>query len=488
MIDILDMNEVQRVIEEINAYKNVNRKRNEYINYEIGDDLLRKYVKQKIKEMYPKTHELFTISEYSLIKKVRDKKAKAYKESPIRKLEVESETDEYLDILDVGRFDDAVKDLDKIYNQHKYAGFFFEKDSEKDRINFYPLRPYEFDIVKDDYGRVVCLILSYPGAQVTHGHEDKIIAGDRADEDMNETVYSFWTNDNHMVVACSTDKKGKVRKIDIQELPDNPGHINPYGRIPFAYLPFDFNEDYPSSSSLSDKTIELNSLISTYLSSANLQLGQLVISHPEDQPINTVSQGMMTAIKLPQSSKPEDKPSTAQYISPNPNLSGHREAIITYLSMILDEEGINAKQSIEGHESFPSGFDRLLSEADVQDIIEDNQEAYVRFEQECFEVINAMLFSYFRSTKTKTTFRKPKLLISDSEKLKNLGEREKLGLMEEHEKFMFDDPNLTVEEAKEKALRINEEKKKREESFSKIKSNEISSVKKGTNNEDEEIA
>lgn len=474
MINILDPEVVKKLIEDVNSPKNIQRKRNEYINYEIGENQLRKYVKDKIRLMYPKTHAMFTISDYSLVKKIRNKKSKAYKEAPLRKLDVESEASEYNELLKLGRFNDAMKLIDKIYNQHFYAGMFFELAEDNKRIKFYPLRPYEFDIVKDDNGEMICLILSYPGSNVTQGTGDKVISGNRADEDMKRVVYSFWTNESHVVVEATHNKENKIKgDLDFQELPDNPKSINPFSLIPFAYIPYDFNEDYPAGSPLPEQTIELNSMISTYLSSANMQIGQLVLSYPKDQPIGVVSQGMMTAITLPQSKEETDKPSTAQYISPAPNLSGHREAIITFMMLILDENDINSDQVINGAEKFTSALDRMISQADVQHIIEDNQESYTRFEQESFNVINAMTGGYYKSTNLTTIYVKPKLLMSDTEKLKNIKERYEMGMIEEFEKLILDNPNLTVEEAKAKLLRINEERKQRAMETAKLKSTDL---------------
>lgn len=454
-MNILDLQEIERIINEITSGKNLARKRNEYISYEAGSGLLGKYVQEKVRRMYPKTWSTYTIAEYSLVKKVVDKKARAYKEPPIRKLEDDNETKLFTEFLKENRFNDAMKDMDRIYNQHKYAGLYMELDEATKNVSFYPLRPYEFDVVKNDEGEVVCLILSYPGASITAGTQDSVISGDRADDDLNETEYVFWTNDNHLVVKVKSDSKSKSRSFEMQEMEGNPGNVNPYGKIPFAYLPFDFNEDYPSPSPLTNQTVELNSLLSVYLTSANMQVGQLVLTFPADQKIETVSQGMMTAISLPQSKNTEDKPSTASYISPAPNMSGHLEAVKAYLSMILDEQGINSAQAISGAEKFSSGLDRLLSQSDVQAIVEDNQDFYVRFEQECFEIINAMTGDEYKSTNLQVIFKKPKMLTSDTEKLANIEKMLELELIEPWEKFIEVDPNLSVEQAKEKLARIN---------------------------------
>ena len=457
MINILDMSEVERIINEITSSENLERKRKEYINYEIESGLLNKYVAAKVKQLYPETHALYTIAEYSLLHKVVSKKAKAYKEPPVRKLEKEDESNVYTEFLKKNRFNDAMKEVDRIFNQHRCAGLYVALNEADEKVCFYPLRPYEFDVVKNDEGEVVCLILSYPGSQITKGAQDSVIAGDKASENINEVEYIFWTKEHHRAVIVQSDSGGK-KKVSEKINEGNPSNVNPYGIIPFAFLPYDFNENYPNPSPLPNQTVELNASISIYLSNANMQFGQLVISGPADQKTEKATSGMMTGLYLPQSKNPEDKPTTAQYIAPSPDLAGQKEAIITYMSMVLDQQGIGSTQKLGASENFTSGLDRMLSESDVQSIIEDNQDFYVRFEQQVYEIANKMIGDEFNSKFLQIVFKKPKMLSSDTEKLANLEKMLELGLLEEWQKFIEVDPNMTEDQAKEKLTRINEYK------------------------------
>ena len=60
----------------------------------------------------------------------------------------------------------------------------------------------------------------------------------------------------------------------------------------------------------------------------------------------------------------------------------------------------------------------------------------------------------FKSEKLKVRFARPKILSSDSEKLDNLAKKKALGLFEDYELIMEIDPNLSEDEAKEKAARL----------------------------------
>jgi len=177
--------------------------------------------------------------------------------------------------------------------------------------------------------------------------------------------------------------------------------------------------------------------------------------------------GMHTAISLPQSNKPDAKPTKASYISASPDLAGQLDVLKFDVTNILDEHGIKAKGAIEGGvESFSSGLDRLFSEADTQDIIETNQNLYAgNTEQDVYEILksyeDAMNKGTFSSESLTIYFEKPKVMISDKETLDNIKLREELGLLLPHEKHQIINPNLSEEEAKKRVLEIEAIQKKR---------------------------
>jgi len=463
MIDILNLTECERIITEIESSSNVKRKQNEFASFECYSGNIGSYVQESIKKMFPLTWQNYTIAEYSVLKKIVDKKAKAYKTPPMRKLSNDNESKNYQEILKKFRFNDAMREIDKSFNQHKYCGLLMFKELNElgeYRLKFMPLRPYEFDVVRcDEDGSVECLILSYPSSQITGAKQNLTISGEYQSEGVTEKIYTFWTEENHVVVKVETEetKDGEKKSVSFLEIDDNPNNLNPWGVIPFVFLPYDFSEDYPVASPLASQAVNLNAIISVYLTSSNMQVGTLTLSYPEDMTIDSVAHGLMTAIKLPQSLNPNAKETKADYISPGPNLTGHREAIITYLSMILDEQGINSNQIVNANaENFNSGFDRLLASADVQNIIEENQDTYSRFEQDVFNVIKAMLPNEFSSDVLTVVYEKPKVLVTDSERLNNIEKLIKLGCIEDWEKLTILNPNLSEDEAKAKLARINE--------------------------------
>lgn len=471
---MITVEQVPSLLAETELAENNTRKKDAYTSYQIYEGNLRYFVKDRLTEMYPQTNDMFQVSDYSALKKIVDKKSKAYKENPLRKLDSEQETTLYQDISKKFMLNEAMKGIDRIFNQHKYAlmAVLFERSPDsfgkmQEVYKFIPLAPYEFDVVLDEMGGLECVILSYPDEEVIAGPQtdgiNTMIAGDVQDKGRDKKVYAVWTSKNHWIYQGYKSQDG-LWEFSLAVNEKNPNNENPYGILPFAYLPIDFSADYPIPSPLSYQTVELNAEMSTYYTSGSLQIGTLVLKYPSSQAIETVAAGLFTGMKLPQSENPDAPDTTAEYIAPSPNMSGHREAILTHIAAILDEQGINSNQLVKPNEDFTSGFDRLLASADVQDIIEDNQGFYCKVEQRIYEIVaniqrNFLKRDLFKSESVNVIYRKPKVLISDTEKLANLKQMDELGLLLPWEKFMILDPNLTEEEATEKynkmqALRV----------------------------------
>jgi hypothetical protein len=464
----LSLYDIKVILDEIESQENKARKQREFKSFQIYDGNLKSYVKNRIREMYPKSWDMYTIADYSLLKKITDKRAKAYKENPIRRGANNDETTAYEDITREGCLNQAMARFDKYFNQHKYAlmSSFMELNSEgKPEFRFMPLAPYEFDCVKNDKGEIKVVILSYPDSTMIVGSDsdgmDSIIAGAKADEGQQSKIYAFWTDTNHYLVKVmkSATSTGLPEFVPIQ---DNPMNVNPWGILPFAYLPESDTPNYPVASPLPDQTVELGSLLSVYLTSGNMQIGQLVLKYPQDQDIQMITHGLMAGIKLPQSTSPDAAETTADYISPSPQMDQHRTSIMTFMNLILDENGIRpASGSDISIEKFSSGLDRMISESDVQDIIESNQNMYADLEQDIYDIVRMQLESINIRTLSdvdlEIKYRKPKMMVTDTERLNNIEKMLQLGLIEEWEKFMIIDPNLTEDQAKEKLARINME-------------------------------
>jgi len=474
---ILTPDFIQKIIQEIESGENLRRKRIAWDSEQIRTGNLKPFVEQRIKQMYPKTWSMYSVTDYSILNKIVNKKSKAYKEAPIRKVVGdEAATEIYHNIVNEYGLNNAMRELDIQFNQYKHGliACFMDREYEQNLATtqlywkFYSLAPYEYDVVKNDDGEVKVVVLSYPDQSVssglgTDGYNSLIAEDGNNDETRRERFYSFWTDAQHIMIKVTGDKGSDKLFIEFVPQEGNENGINPYGILPFVYVPMNYSKNYPTPSPLPMQTVELNALMSVYLTSANMQVGVLKISRPEKQKINIASHSLYTAIEAPQSSRPEDKPTDVSFISPTPNMAGHKEAISTYLATILDEHGISGSQVLSGGvENFNSGFDRLLAQADVQGIIEDNQEVYAEVEHEIYEIVAAQLATQGQAVLPYDAFRiiyrKPKVMISDKEKLENLKTMKELGLWPDYELVQMYDPNLSEQDAKEKLLAIQQSK------------------------------
>lgn len=477
----LSDSQIQDLIKEIETKENLDRKAREYASFQIYEGALRYYVQDRLKSLFPKTWDAYTVMDYSILKKVVDKKSKAYKESPIRKLDNQTETEAYQLVMKRGRFNRAMRRVDKLKNQHKYCllGVFRDKEpapngSNQEKWRFMALAPYEFDVVLTDDGQPQIVILSYPDQNVTSGATtDGIntkIAGNHQDEGVRTKRYTIWTDEGHYYVQAQKAIGGDNWQITHLDIPNNPDKINPYGIMNFIYLPFEDSSNYPVQSPLAYQTVELNANLSIYETSGNFQIGSLVVEHPTEQAVDSVRIGLFNAIKLPQSDSADAKPTKAYYIAPSPNLDGHKDAIMTHAALILDEQGIRGNKTLTADESFASGLDRIVANADVNDIIEDNQEDYMIAEQQAYHIIQRIYdfqdsSKLFKSEDIAIVYRKPKVMITDSERLDNIKKKKELGIFEDYELLQDYDPNLSEQEARDKLKNKSKALKELSDSF-----------------------
>ena len=181
--------------------------------------------------------------------------------------------------------------------------------------------------------------------------------------------------------------------------------------------------------------------------------------------IQKVNTGLTTSVKIPQPDLEGSPPTTFEYKSPNPDLSGQMEVYSNYLSAILSQAGINAATILkDGAQSFTSGLDRAIANADVTSIIAQNQNDYISVEKQAFEIVKAwskvidLKVKFSEKSELQILFPKPKILISDKETLENIKLRMDLGLITKVEALRIIDPNLTEEEAKDRLDEIKEER------------------------------
>jgi len=477
-IDITNVDHLAALISEIESDENVERKKQAWISYQCLEGNQLEYVEERLEALYPKTWHKFRKSDISLVKKVDKKVAKAYKTAPVRSLKTNKETEELAKIYDGFKFDRSLKDFDRYFNQHKYALAWLNYinpvgEELKGKYVLRAMQPFEYDLVLHEvtYEPVV-VSFSYPDSDITNqaGGSDGIeqsIANSMSDLGQKTKRYSFWDSKTFVSVRSKIypDQETKTLKREITFLEIKSTNLT---RLPFAFLSKEQAPAYPIPSNLHKQSIEFNvSFSDLKTASAHQGHGQLVIKRPEGQKLADAHMGMHTALDLPQSNKPDAKPTEASYISAAPDLSGQLEVLKFDLTNILDEHGIKAKSAIDGGlDKFSSGIDRLFSEADTQDAIEANQNLYASsIEQEIYLILKdyetALNTNIFSSPDLEIYFEKPKVMISDKETLDNIKLREELDLLLPWEKHQIINPNLSEKEAKRRAEEIEAIKQER---------------------------
>lgn len=489
-INILDKNTVNLIIQEIESEQNLERKRNEWIAYQSTQGMLKEYVTARLQALFPKNFRKMRVSDVAVSQKVVDKLANSYCESPVRTIPGEDDNimNELNSIYKEGKFNSAFQDFDEIFNLHRHGLYWVDYDYNESVFRTSALRPYEYDVVKNpNTNEVLAVILNYPDQDVTRRSMfasfetsasisdgvNQLIAESQYDSGTESKVFAIWTATNHVVVVVqkkviknndgSTNVNYAVNYID---LPNNPQMINPIGKIPFVYKQNNSAVDYPTFNPITEQTINFNILYSDLLTAASMQgFGQAILKYPDNADVKEVEIGYMNAIKLPQSSEPDAKPTDFTYVNANPNLDGQQRTYLTYLKQVLSQHGITSNQAIAGDvESFASGLDRMIANADVNKIIQKNQNVYRDLEDEVFELVKVWQaalgeFMFNGIDDINIYYPRPTVQINESDIIKNVISLLDAGLITKQKALMKLNPNLNEEQANEELLEIDNEKK-----------------------------
>ena len=479
-LNLTDYNVINTLVTEIEKSEERNRKADAFDAWQIYSGNQYPYVLEEIKRTRPKSWKSYTISDVSVSKMITDKRSKAYKSQPKRSVSGNTTKSDALNNIYIQG--DAPKQLqcfDTIFNCHKYSLMWVNWLVTEERYRFMALQPYEYSIVKDkDSGDLIAVILNYGNRDITAGASsgdgtDDLIAESQADSSANSKVYAMWSKDNYVVIKVESQKiqtatGEQVKKsITYVEQEENPNMENKLGIIPFVFLSSESSVDYPTKNPLANQSVTYNALMSEGLTSANIQgTGVSVLSYPEEMAnkFKELSTGLTQTIRLPQSSNPNAKQTTFDYKSPSPALDSQQAVYTTYLKQILAEHGITTSQGLTGGvDSYSSGLERALANADVQNIIESNQDSYVQLEKSMFEIIKAWenfkgSSPFSKDDELIVAFKKPKLMVTDSETLANIEKMIMLGMIEKWEALVLFDPNLTEQQAKDKLKQIAQSK------------------------------
>lgn len=474
-VNLHDKGVVWSIINEIEHPSNIERKQKEYKAFEVFAGNQKKWVKKELQQMFPQTWNDFTESDISVSKLVTEKRSQAYTQEPVRGLKTEKETALYEKIVKQGKLNSAMRVFDENMNRQWRSGLWvMPPNFDGQPFRFRPLLPHEYDLIIDYDGTEKVVAIKFADQQISQG------AGSGVDFNIQQgrgetfkKVYGLWNDTQHVVVQFTkVVSNGRVIEEDIEfrNIPGNAEMTNDLGRLPFSFKQYNFDNELPFVSPLAEQSVTYNVMQSIMMTAANVQgFSNLVVSGIGEVIDKDMTISLFSAFKLLQPDNPDQPQTTADYISPSPDLSGMQQIIQSFRTQVLEDHGIKAGQAEGGVERFTSGFDRLLANADVQNIVEENQTLYQEVEKDVYEIVKAYYDSKggrtFSDDSVYVKYKKPKPITSESETLDIIQKKLDLGLIEEWEKFKILDPNMTDEQARAKMEAIEEQRLARMPSF-----------------------
>lgn len=490
--NLLDKKVIMEILGETDKSEDKDRRRNSFDTYQVYSGNQKVYVERELARTRPNSWACYTISNISVSKMITDKRAAAYNEQPIRSVDGNDAKTEMLnEIYKMANADRELQFHDVVFNLNKYDLMWVNYRDVEDKFQFMCLHPYEFILVRDqDTGEVLVVGLSYPSTDITQsargfGVDGNTTGGDGTSDIITESQadsgsegdesWVFWSATQHVKIKRTTVKAfvdgQEVIKpsVDFIDIPGNPNGINPLGVLPFVLTTNDTAVDYPTVNPITEQSITFNVQQSETLTAKNIHgSGIQTFKYPERMHgrFKEMTHGQLEAVHLPQSSKESDSETTFEYLTSGAQLGPMMENDMNYLRQVLQEHEIEGMKMDLADSNATSGISRAISGASVQKVVERNQQVYAETEKKMFKIVKA--WDRFNGTgmfseedELQIVFPKPKVMLSDKETLETIEKLLSLGIIEEWEKFIKMDPNLSEAEAKEKLERVNQEKEEK---------------------------
>lgn len=490
-----------KIIEEMNLPENKQRKDEMYMRYEVYKDRTWKYVVAKMLAMLDmKTVQemAYAISNISICKKIISKLARVYANGVERTVvdandkPNEDLTKQVQKLAKILNFNSAMKKTNRAYKRDKNTMFYVRpiKINDKYDLKPMPLYPYQYDVVEqpDDREKALCVIIShYAPPQLNNGftiqtetqagfhgqqnvivmpgnNKDEKIADTPSDQDAEKNQIIWWSDSYHFM----TDNKGRIISEDTD---------NPIGKMPFVNFAEDQDgafwanggEDIINGSVLVNSVNSHNQHVGIiqgygqmYMTGKNLPKGLKI--------------GPTNCIQLEFDSAAGEIPPQIGFLSASPQLAELRNNISQYVALLLSTNNLSVSSvatQLAGGMDFPSGIAMILDKAESMEDVNDQQQVFHDNEPEIWRLIAAwinlfkaknllserlMEFTLPEDIVVSLKFPDQHPIVSEADKVDTLQKRKDLGINTTEELIMLDDPNLTKEQAKEKAALLKQNK------------------------------
>jgi hypothetical protein len=478
----------KQILREIKGDENRRRSEASLQDCEVYQGKIRPYVMKYLRSKYSETTvaETPVVASINVARKVIDQRASLYKNTPKRDfLNVSDEVKSMLkDVYERISVDTKFLQSNRLFElqQRQNHILVYPKNSE---LKFRVLKNHQINVIpmEDDpeVGEIYIISsfdksLSQAREQFSNNYNEKI-----ADEDDYKLMlerHVVWSSNLHFLM----NGKGEI----LSEETINP--IAPYCPVievapdgkDFEYWNQALNSDssnpvfkggevsnftveYNASMSALAQTVQMSSFAQAFLKApAHLQPKQLIVGTNHILRLTTDS----TAGEV-----------EFGYATPNADLAGAQNFVLSLLSQFLSSQGIDAK-TISGTAqatNFSSGVERLLAMITQFESSKESQAVYQNAEKKIFEVIKAWInvsyatdvlnedyqFRIPEDAELSIQFVKPETVLTEAEMLVDIEKKLDLGLISRVDAIAQLE-GKSIDEAKERLLEIDEAEDKPE--------------------------
>ena len=508
---ILDIDFRQTVIAEINGSENQARKFEAFRRYECFKDKTAKWVlksleadgltEDTLKQMRSR------VSNISICKKIVNKLARTYSAGVQRMTDVPEETKAIDDAARFLKLDDKQKKSDRYRElfRNTVSMIVPQKSGGDDANPLYSiglrvLGPWEYDVIEDCHNREIPRVFILSDFVEIDG---EIEAANETEAGRHTRSSSSMKSDgiDQTIADSPQDKNGGKRKTyiwwsanfhfttwedgSICEMMTDRDELGPVLANPIQMLPFAVNAEEQDGSfwadggeDIVDGSILVNKQITDMFFVQYQQgYGIPVIVGKNLKDRYTIGPNKAILLEYEQDD-PEPK---VYFASANPPIDNWMRSIEQYVAMLLTTNNLSVTQLAGKLDAtqLPSGIALVVERAEVTVETEDKHSQYASMERELFNIFAAWQAVLYETadvdpdlvvavprlpediaSRLVVRFNEAKPVMTESEKLANLKARKELGINEEVDLIMMDNPDMTREDADKKLLAIKEAKMK----------------------------
>lgn len=484
--DILNQSFRKQVIDEIKSDANRARKREALKRQECYRDNTLKYVLKSLEEMGLKGDTIKLMqthaSNISIVKKVVNKKARAYRGSITRSADKEVTTAQVMALAGLLGMNEKFKKADRTTElQNNSIVFCLPEPTPEGKIRLRAsvLGPWQYDVIEDGRNpeRAACIVLSefvneqnqhsYNVGQVQQIDAERSVVGDQiiaAGPGVVETrkgeTFIFWTNSYHMTCDENGEIINSVTPI---------GAVNPIGQIPAVTI--DKNQDGQywgeGGQDLVDGAVLVNIMTTDMNTIMYMQgWGQLVIKGPNIPTNYQIGPHVALTLETREGQTAPD----VDMISANPPIEAWLRVIEQYVALLLSTNDLStsAVQTKLDANSFPSGVAMLIDRSESTASITDRRQTFASGERRFWKIVAAWMGLYASSLdyefnqigvlpediETSVRYQDEEQITTEKEKLETLKIRREMGLATLRDTLKADNPNMTAEEIEAKIEEI----------------------------------